>query len=556
MAWAKEAAMESHEANPSYPLPAGNSARAAAITLCVGVGLVLVCVLVDRVFDVQSHGMGGIQVLLAGAGLLGVYLVAPLLGLIAVSSARGWWQEIVAAATHEHPSVRTMARRFFIAALLFAAAPLVPSVASIVSSMPFQYIPLSCRVVGHVVIALLGLAMGWISLRLFRRIPGARLPRMASVCAVVVGLASVAEAFGLTPFASYVGRWFHTLTRQQTFAGDSGLLERTVVVPTLDSPCPPGKNVVWCSSFQLAWNEIRDNVIGAPFDVTGAEDIADRLNQAPHRASDLEAGSYYAAGGWTRDGIVKRIEKELGARFPRRELPDFNEFEDVGGILAYSYLTANVPFTHPFRQLDAGFTFTDSQGVATDVSGFGLWEAFLSRYEDIREQVEVLYVLPEDPEHFWGTKEYALDLCRDSKPYQVVVAVVEPKASLAETYEHIQRGMERFRTQGDYRGTRWFQGGDELRVPDMFYRIDHRFAELVGKMVANVGMPITEAMQTIEFRLDRSGAMIESEAFVAIKAEPRQFLFNRPFLVYMKKRDAERPFFVMWVDNAELLVRK
>ncbi len=29
-----------------------------------------------------------------------------------------------------------------------------------------------------------------------------------------------------------------------------------------------------------------------------------------------------------------------------------------------------------------------------------------------------------------------------------------------------------------------------------------------------------------------------------------------PFLVYMQKRDAEQPFFVMWVDNAELLTRQ
>jgi len=116
--------------------------------------------------------------------------------------------------------------------------------------------------------------------------------------------------------------------------------------------------------------------------------------------------------------------------------------------------------------------------------------------------------------------------------------------------------MEEFGKQRDYSHARWFQRGDDLRVPEMFWRIDHRFAELIGKTVANVSMPIVEAMQTIEFRLDRSGAVLESEARVAIAATPRDFLFNRPFLIYMKKRDAQRPFFAMWVDNAELLARK
>jgi hypothetical protein len=31
------------------------------------------------------------------------------------------------------------------------------------------------------------------------------------------------------------------------------------------------------------------------------------------------------------------------------------------------------------------------------------------------------------------------------------------------------------------------------------------------------------------------------------------FVLNRPFLIYVQKRGAERPFFVMWVENVELL---
>jgi hypothetical protein len=69
-------------------------------------------------------------------------------------------------------------------------------------------------------------------------------------------------------------------------------------------------------------------------------------------------------------------------------------------------------------------------------------------------------------------------------------------------------------------------------------------------------MPIIEARQSIKFKLDRYGAALESEATIEASAIPRYFRFNRPFLVYMKKRDCEQPFFVMWVDNAELLNRK
>lgn len=547
--------MEAQETNSPAKAPTGGLALAAAISLAGGIGLLGLLVLVNRTSEACGYRTGALQTLIGGAGLL-CCLAAPLLGLIAVLGAIGKRQEIVARGATENGPTRAVARRFLVAGLLFATVAFVPSVVAITCGIAAHRMLPQWWVVGHVSFAVLGLAMGWISLRLFWRIPDAKLPLIASVCVVVLGVVSLAGTFGLTSVASYLGQRFHDLAKERTFSGDSGQLERTVVVPTLDSPSPAGKNLIWCSSFQLAWNEIRDNVIGAPLDVVGAEELAERLNKAPHRAGDLEPGSCYAAGGWIHDGIIKRIEKEMGARFPSQELPDFNDFKD-DGILAYSYLTANVPFTHPFRPLDKALTFIDSQGVETTVNGFGLWEAFLSRYEDIREQVEILYVGWEDPNRPWEPmKEYALDLCRHSKPYQLVIAVVEPKSSLAETYEHIQRGMEQFKNQRGYENGRWFEESDLLRVPEMYWRIDHRFAELIGKMVANVGMPVVEAMQTIEFRLDRSGAMLESPAFVAIAAIPRNFVFNRPFLIYMKKRDAERPFFVMWVDNAELLVRK
>ncbi len=69
-----------------------------------------------------------------------------------------------------------------------------------------------------------------------------------------------------------------------------------------------------------------------------------------------------------------------------------------------------------------------------------------------------------------------------------------------------------------------------------------------------------EAFQAIQFRLDRSGAAVASEARMVAKTAavrwPRQFLFTRPFLILMQKRGAANPFFVMWVDNAELLCKQ
>jgi hypothetical protein len=37
--------------------------------------------------------------------------------------------------------------------------------------------------------------------------------------------------------------------------------------------------------------------------------------------------------------------------------------------------------------------------------------------------------------------------------------------------------------------------------------------------------------------------------------DPTSYLYDRPFLLVMQKRGSSRPFFVMWVENAELLQR-
>jgi hypothetical protein len=72
--------------------------------------------------------------------------------------------------------------------------------------------------------------------------------------------------------------------------------------------------------------------------------------------------------------------------------------------------------------------------------------------------------------------------------------------------------------------------------------------------------------QFVEFKMDRTGASVRSGAFVATglldghdyeeDTNPDHYHFDRPFLIVMKKRGANHPFFVMWVENAELLCKR
>jgi hypothetical protein len=60
----------------------------------------------------------------------------------------------------------------------------------------------------------------------------------------------------------------------------AGPFQETVVVPTLDTPMPKGKNVIWCGTFAMAWGELSTKVVKEPIRLKDAGEICGRLNAA------------------------------------------------------------------------------------------------------------------------------------------------------------------------------------------------------------------------------------------------------------------------------------
>lgn len=327
---------------------------------------------------------------------------------------------------------------------------------------------------------------------------------------------------------------------------------RTQVVPTLDTPIEPGKNVIWCASFSAAWRHLQKDIAGGPVQLDGATEVCDRLNSAPELLGDMAPDMFYAVAGWVDKGIIDTIHKEMAARFPTVPQPAFPDITP-DSFLAYAYLCAHLPFTIPYFENDDPLSFTDSAGNATQIGSFGIRIKDDYAYRKLREQVQLLHV--ERGSGAEGPGEYVVDLCRDSTPNQIVIACVAPKETLDDTLQYVSDIV----SPPDKKSIRReieFGPNDALLVPNIWYKLDHRFEELEGKCFLDPGLKdqrMDVALQTIEFRLDRSGAELKSEAKMFCAPVATYYFVNRPFLIYMKDRSASRPFFVMWVDNAELL---
>jgi len=347
---------------------------------------------------------------------------------------------------------------------------------------------------------------------------------------------------------------------------NSADLRQTAVVATLDCPMPEHKNVVWCGTFQIAWDKFKDDIIEEPVQLIGAEELAERLNKGKFSPENIEAESFYATAGFVEDGIIEQIQEEMAERFPSEPKPVFDEryrtLPDVS--VAYAYLSVDIGFRYPFYTNDDAFAFTDSGGTRTNVTSFcAHTRAWDPNFQDVREQVEILYYKYGESRY---TAEFAVDLCKHTQPYQVVLARVPRRVPLGEAVGELEEKILKFKQDSDYQVLRKLRPIDRLIVPDVLYKLTHHFKELEWKWLANprwTGYFIFEARQMIDFALSRTGVILKSEARVAVATgafdsprieDPRYLYFDRPFLIYVKKRGPDYyPFFVMWVDNAELM---
>lgn len=334
----------------------------------------------------------------------------------------------------------------------------------------------------------------------------------------------------------------------RTFDGKADQLKTTHVVPALESPIKANENAVWCGTMNLAWRKFNEDVTKEPLRLKDAEQLCDWLNrEAP---VELDPEHYYVAAGWFRDGILERIQRELPARFSEAPVPTKPELPPdaiaLGG-LAYAYLQLAFKYQFDFKENDEALEFVDAASRKTKVKSFGirLQDRGTSGY---RDQVKVL---------FRKEDEFAVDLSFMTKPYQVIVARIPLKETFAATLADLDSRIKAGPSSS-------LNDSSVLLVPTMCWRIDRRFAELEKKWFLMPGFEnhrMEKVEQQIDFRMDKSGVVLTSVVKMHSvilngddhHSDPNYFVFDRPYLVVLRKRDGGA-FFALWVANPELLM--
>jgi len=361
----------------------------------------------------------------------------------------------------------------------------------------------------------------------------------------------VAWIVGLIVLGAGVGVAWWLLSPAGPRPAEAGLRDvvptRTAIVPTLDTPIPEGKSALWCASFQIAWEHFKKDVTKGPVRLGGADDLARRLNDAPSVADTVREEDVYAKGGFLRDGVIEKIEREMAGRFPGVPVPTLAGPLTEG--VAFAYLRASLPFTRRYADHKERLLFRGVDGEGKPVRSFGI-PTSLGRRSELFRQIEVLHAADNEPGHGLA---FVIDPCRDTYPYQLLLARLPRKATLAEALAD----MEKRARKGVEPGFDLLRNAYAFWVPHMRFRIAHRFAALEGRDLLNPsteGLHLARAEQCVDFRLDASGASLASNSILdGAKGEPPELRLNDPFLLVMRQRGEARSFLVLWIENDELL---
>lgn len=163
------------------------------------------------------------------------------------------------------------------------------------------------------------------------------------------------------------------------------------IVPTLDDKIKG--NTMWCGTFQLIWNDLKDNIVKQDIEFSPQLDCVDNLNKSKFTKDMISEEDYYKNYGIISEELKNQIETDLMNKFGKTSefINKFNwsNEQNETRYFLYSTLIKDLKFAMPFDDLETG----DFAGKDTKTSYFGLKQ---NSNLEAREQVQVLYYNNED----------------------------------------------------------------------------------------------------------------------------------------------------------------
>lgn len=286
-------------------------------------------------------------------------------------------------------------------------------------------------------------------------------------------------------------------------------LKSTDFVPTLESTFEIKNNIIYGATIPFAWNEIR-NEIGTTLTGFSSKQL-EEIN---------DTKSYV--------NVLKNNEYETSVEVDGKE------------IRAKAYFRKSLPFEEPLTKFDKPLTFGNSS-----VESFGFWSS--CSFAKIN--------------YFNDENDFSVTLFPKNDEHEIILILnKEIRSDFKSNFERYNKQKSIAKSERVY-----FNDDDKVEIPIIEFNLAKSFDKIVSSSFkANeTEYAILEALQRNAFILNENGAEVESEVEMAADAveeiervKPKMMIFNRPFVVLLKRKDAENPYFGVYIANDELLKKE
>ena len=304
------------------------------------------------------------------------------------------------------------------------------------------------------------------------------------------------------------------------------------VLPTMQSKTNV-QDRVWVGTFQIVWNDFMDKIAFNQIKFPGGTPvIVNELNKQEFTIEDLNEKCYYKYVGKIKKNTKKVIAKAIKKKFKETSdiLDKLDLTPDKNKFIVYAMLKKDFEFVNPFDKLGKS-AFRDTEAEYFGIDGHS--------DKILDEGVKVLF--------YNNPSDFAVLLDTNGKD-----EVYLYKTPSTNTFNYVWADL--LKKESSFDGNTKFNDVDELKVPNIKFFEEKSFDEVTGKRIKGTNLVIDQALETIKFEMNNTGVKLKSEAAItammtalAPPEEPRMFYFDDTFVVFLKEKGKEKPYFALRV---------